>query len=248
MKNVNNNFKEKINNITIKNSYLLSYLDSIKNIINNPDYSDLKKQEFIENSWVNIIKEKLENPKFLINSHSNKLYYIIKKEALDTLNLLYKNNNKKKFPFFSEELHKLEYLIVTYSIAVNNYSRLKLTAISNLVGENILYLIYKNRLKKSSNENFISYFNWKKELKIDLNDEIKIKLGYFYLTILSNYPQQILYFEYVKEENNTEYYKLNFNEEYLNYIKDNIIIPLSSLPMLCEPLEWSCKSFGGFLD
>jgi len=88
--------KEKINNKTIKNSYLLSYLDSIKEIINNPSYSELQKQEILEESWVKITKEKLENPKFLLDRYSNKLHKFLIKDALLTLNLLYENNIIKK--------------------------------------------------------------------------------------------------------------------------------------------------------
>ena len=88
--------KEKINNKTIKNSYLLSYLDSIKEIINNPSYSELQKQEILEESWVKITKEQLENPKFLLDRYSNKLHKFLIKDALLTLNLLYENNIIKK--------------------------------------------------------------------------------------------------------------------------------------------------------
>nr|YP_010130257.1 DNA-dependent RNA polymerase [Clavaria fumosa]QPZ51159.1 DNA-dependent RNA polymerase [Clavaria fumosa] len=238
-----NNLSKDINN---NNSYLISYLDSIKEIINNTSYTQIQKQKIIEESWVDITKEKLEDPKYLLDRYSNKLYSIIKNEAFLTLMTLYENNIiKKKFPLFSEDLHKLEYLILTYSIIITNYSKLKLAALSILIGENILYLIYKNKLK--AKKDFITYVDWKKELNINSNDNITIKLGYFFVNILTKFPHEIIYIKYVKEHN-TEYYKVKINEEYLSIIKENIIISPTSLPMVCKPIEWSCKSFGGFLE
>jgi len=85
----------------------------------------------------------------------------------------------------------------------------------------------------------------KKKLKIK---DISINLGDFFLSILSNYPPQLFDRKYIKESYNKEYYILKINEEYLDIIRNNIIIPPFSLPMICEPEEWSCKSYGGFLE
>ena len=40
---------------------------------------------------------------------------------------------------------------------------------------------------------------------------------------------------------------LEFNEENINLIKDNLYVDPSSLPMVHEPIEWSDTKFGGYI-
>lgn len=60
-----------------KNPLIFTYLDLIKEIINNPDYSREEAQTLIENSWLNLITNKLNDENFLLQRHKNKLNYLI---------------------------------------------------------------------------------------------------------------------------------------------------------------------------
>ena len=94
----------------------------VKEIINNPNYTKEQSQEIIETTWMDIITEKLNDNKYLLDRHSNKLYYLIN-EANKTLNIYNKKGYlSKKFPKYNKELIKLEYLLLTFSILISYYN------------------------------------------------------------------------------------------------------------------------------
>jgi DNA-directed RNA polymerase len=233
-----------------KRTQIFNYLNTIKNIINNPNYKAEEAQEIIENKWIEIMSEKLNDRKFLLNSHSNKLFNLLIK-GNSTLDRLYKNKTiKKKFPLLWEDLNKLEYLILSFSLSITFCEKLNYTSLMHRIGENILYFLYKNSLKGklNSNENY-NFSDWKEKFQLN-NEKEKFKLGDFFINILSNSPSDIFYRDLEKKEKYNKYEPavLRINEDYLEYIKENIIIHPSTLPMVCKPVKWSCKSFGGFLD
>jgi hypothetical protein len=232
------------------------FLDHIKEIINNPEYSPEQAQDLIENSWINIIKKDLENNKNLLNKHSQKLHYLIF-ESSEILNIYYKNKIlKRKFPLLYEDLNNIEYLLIAFSFGVSLYNRLNYTNIVKGIGENILFNIYKKRRKsfdrknKESNINFPSFKLWtQNEFKnMDINEE-NIKLGDFFLSMLSSYP--IIIFERTitrsKGSKKFDNATLKINDDYINEIRNNLIVHPNTLPMVCKPNEWSYNSYGGFL-
>ena len=96
-------------------------------------------------------------------------------------------------------------------------------------------------------ENKITYNRFIEDIGFTSPDFVK--LGDFFMQILSQYPHNI--FERVYSKSfyfNREQAKLNINPKYLQEIKDKVIIHPSSLPMLCPPVEWNNKRFGGYLD
>ena len=59
----------------------------------------------------------------------------------------------KKFPQLGDELNKIDYLIITFSLCISLYPRLSYNALAIKVGEEILYLNYKNKyLRKRKNK------------------------------------------------------------------------------------------------
>ena len=93
-------------------SSILSYLDSIKSIINNPNNSPEKAQSLIENSWLFILMEQLNDEKKLINKYSHRFSDILL-EVNKTLNSLQENNViKRKFPFLYKDLDSIDFIFI----------------------------------------------------------------------------------------------------------------------------------------
>lgn len=254
-------------------NFVLSYLDSIEEIINNQELTPFQAQTKIENSWLDLVIEKLNDQKYLINRHSHRLSSKLK-DANDTLNLLYiKKEIKKKFPLFSEDLNRIEFLLLTFSYIIAYHNRLKFTAISVTIGNAILFLIYQIRrkdiVKKNGNaqqphqedqgnenasdlgiekdNNYITYTDFISQLKLKNTD--LAKLGDFFISILSQFPHNIFERNFQFSNYFTgELVELKINQEYLDEIKENIIVQPSSLPMVCEPENWSDDSYGGFIS
>lgn len=62
----NENYKKEMHTLINQNEYIITYLDLIKEIINNPDHSREEAQTLIENTWLNLITNKLNDEKFFI--------------------------------------------------------------------------------------------------------------------------------------------------------------------------------------
>ena len=157
---------------------------------------------------------------------------------------------KRKFPQLGSELNNIEYLLITYSLCISLYSRLSYTSIAVKVGESILYFTYRNKYLNKKSKNItpnITYNDYKNSLNID--NLFLLKLGDFFMSILQQFPHEI----FVRKVNLDSYftnepYMLELNKEYLEDIKNNLIINPSALPMLCKPKEWSENTHGGFLN
>jgi hypothetical protein len=130
----------------IKNdNQLVSYLETLGNIINNDSLTPKHKQSYIEEEWINLIKVNLDNDTFIKDKHSYNLYNLIK-EAKLTLQILYDQLQlKNNFTFIYEELNKIDYLMLTVSIVLTVHKKLGFSNISIIIGNQILYLIYKNK-------------------------------------------------------------------------------------------------------
>jgi hypothetical protein len=154
------------------------------------------------------------------------------------------NYLKKKFPQLGsgEELNRKEYLMLTFSLCISLYSRLSYNALAIKIGEEILYSIYKHKyVKKSKSKKlqsveFITFKEYKQTLNID--NTFFLKLGDFFMTLLQLFPHALFIREVTKDSFYTkEPFLLKINQEYLEEIKDNIIINPSTLPMICQPME-----------
>lgn len=170
---------------------MFNYLKSIKNIINNPDYTLEYAQEIIETTWIRIMEENIRESKDLIKKEYNKLGKLLLKGE-DTLDLYYKHKTlKRKFPKFNEELNKIDHLLIAFSCGISFYSYLNFNTIAVMIGKNILYSIYKNRkLLCKDEEDLPTFTEWKTTENI--NDDIELgKIGYFFISILSNFPSNI---------------------------------------------------------
>jgi hypothetical protein len=129
--------------VTRENNTILSYLDSIQIIINNPENTPEKAQSLIENNWISILLDQLNDENKLINKHSHRFSNIIL-EANKTLNSLQENNViKKKFPKIYKYLNDIKYIFITYTFCLTYSNRLGYTSLVDLIGNNILYQIFK---------------------------------------------------------------------------------------------------------
>lgn len=91
------------------NKIIFNYLDNIKNIISNNNNSIELKQSLIENSWLNIIEDKLNDEEFIIQRHKNKLNHVIFEAYKTLLILKEKKVINRKFPLLNG-LDKIEYI------------------------------------------------------------------------------------------------------------------------------------------
>ena len=176
---------------------------------------------------------------FFFQQHSNRFYNVI----VSTYEIL-KNINKKgiirrKFSLL-QDLDNIEYILLTFCLCVTYINKLSYTSIAESVGNNIIYKIYQKSVYNTLNE-FKNSINFDKILSI--------KLGDFFITLLSQYPNDLFERSYKPDSFYTkETSILTFNSEFVEEIKENIIIHPNSLPMICKPNLWSKDKFGGFLE
>jgi hypothetical protein len=152
------------------------------------------------------------------------------------------NYLKKKFPKLGDELNKIDFLILTFSLCLSLYSRLSYNGLGIKIGEEILYLNYKIKYINKQNKKIkkgllhISFDEYKKSL--NLRGTKIFELGDFFMSILQQFPHEIftrrVKFDayYTKEP-----YLLELNKEFMEDIKANLIINPNTLPMLCQPKE-----------
>jgi len=153
----------------------------------------------------------------------------------------------KKFPELGNELDKIEYIILTFSLCVTLYQRLGYTALAGKVGGDLLYLVYKNavlinkkgtasitsQLAKFSDVNFSEFKNL-----LNIDEEYQLILGDFFMSILQTFPNAIFKREISKDSFYTKNtVKLGINSEYLEDINKNLIINPNTFPMLCKPTD-----------
>jgi len=163
---------------------------------------------------------------FFFQQHSNRFYNVI----VSTYEIL-KNINKKgiirrKFSLL-QDLDNIEYILLTFCLCVTYINKLSYTSIAESVGNNIIYKIYQKSVYNTLNE-FKNSINFDKILSI--------KLGDFFITLLSQYPNDLFERSYKPDSFYTkETSILTFNSEFVEEIKENIIIHPNSLPMICKP-------------
>lgn len=242
-----------------KKTNIKGYLEYVKELTseikidNNNEKKRYENQLDFENTWLNLITENIKNDDIFINKFHNKLFSCFSEAAITLDSMAKSKYLKKKFHKLGEELNKIEYLILTFSICISLYSRLSYNAIAIKIGKDILYLNYKNiylkNKKKITDEcvEFISFDDYQKSLEID--KKFYVKLGDFFMTLLQTYPHDLFHREVTLDSYYTkEPFLLKLNNDYLEDIKKNIILNPTTLPMLCRPKQWSNKEYGGFLS
>lgn len=177
--------------------------------------------------------------KYLINKYQGKLQSSLI-SAKETMNIMSKNNYfKKKFPELGDELNKIDYLIITYTLCLTLYPKLSYNAlavkIGNLIMDHLYYTKYLKHKKSESDIVIISNKEFKK-LKGMSNVINILKLGDFFMNILQQFPHEIFSRKIKLDSYYThEPYFLEINNVFLDDIRNNIIIDPITLPMLCLP-------------
>ena len=235
-----------------------NYFKYIYKILENNNLSDIERQLEIEKSWFNKSSFYLGGEK-LINKSPHLLINKLKKSE-ETLELYSaKGVLKKKFPNAYFYLNDFHLLMITYMIALNSVSRnMGYTATARFIGSRIIQYIYFNNIKKKNNknqleinsikENLENYEDFVKFIKITSNEDF-IRLGDFFLTILTQYPSDIFERGYNQFDSyiNQVDIKLVFNKVLNTEILENIVVDPFALPMICPPVTWSDYNFGSFL-
>lgn len=174
----------------------------------------------------------------------------------DTLQIMYTNNYlRKKFPKIpAEELNNPGNLIVAYSLALAYMNNIKATKLYSIVGKAIIYRIYSLRMEKdllkipSTTEKLNMTFDvFLRNAKI--TDTDFIVLGDIFISIFTQPPHDIFSRDFSSRNFiSHEGTCITINPEYLNAVRENIIIHPSTLPMVVEPNKWSNNYFGGYLQ
>jgi hypothetical protein len=222
------------------------YLNIIKNILNNEQITIIKQQYEIENSWITIVKKMHDDPNFLESKYSYGLKEKIHRSEI-TLNTMEKKGVlKRRFPNIYKSLNKIEILMITFAIALSGIHReMGYTTISGSIGKKILHFIYLNdnveNIKVFGNKESIlikDKYSYLEFINILDYDNVKIlKLGTFFLDILSNFPNDIFEKEFDQVEGilKNEPTRLIINPVHFDSIKTNLIVDPASLPMICKP-------------
>jgi hypothetical protein len=228
----------------LKNENILQYyLKYIDNIINHSGLSPFEAQSKMENVWIELIEQKFEDENILIKSHSNKLHNLLF-EAKKSLDILEERKViKRKFNnnLLNNSLNKLEFILLTFVWCITYSNRLSYTAISRLIGDSIIYHIFKK------SEVLYGYNEFKNN--INYTEELQIKLGDFFINLLSQFPHDIFERKFqISSFYTKESVTLSINHLLIEEIRDNLMINPNTLPMLCKPNFWSENSFGGYLE
>lgn len=259
LKNIDSNnnllLKNLISNDSTSNisDHLSSYLKTIKNIIENNKISKKEAQYQIENTWVNIIKELIEDPSYLKKKYSHTLQNKIL-EAKKTLDLATQEGKTNKY-FYNSKLKpfvsKIEMLMITFCIAIT-YAQKEIgyNYLCGIIGNKIIRYIYLNE-KIDNFSTYLDEYKPKTSLNktkdpslikdfFEINEFIKfleleepkdyLALGHFYLEIFSKFPTGI----FMSIFNNAEGYysnetqKLTIDVSYLDNIQKDIMIEPAS--------------------
>ena len=246
---VSNSLLNNALNIKTENNLTFGFLNTIEDLINNLknceniDNHNLENrkheiQKYIESEWINIVKNSMSENKNL-NSNLKKVIKFVQ-ESVALAN--YKRRSKRIIPVLTDTIENLEYVLITFALIISYHKKMGYTALAQIIGNNIIYYYYKNVVKSKSKKDNIEWNEFKKINNI--TDRRSVLLGDYFLTCFSF--SGIIYKEFNGEESDIAVIK--FNTDYLDEIKQNLIISPSTLPMLCEPAKWGDKKYGGFLE
>jgi hypothetical protein len=244
-----------------KNPTLLSFFlkdcQKIMDLAVDSDEEDKRVAQLkLEESWISLIENRLNNEKNFVDRYQGNLISTLS-SIKETLNVMNENNYfKKNFPKLNifTDLSKIDYIVIAYTISITLYTRFSYNYLAINIGKNILsYIYYKEKDKKIQTGKGchsivnLSFEEFKK--LVDITDlEKTFYFGNFYLEIIQRFPHDI----FKRKVNLDSYYTnepyfLELNKDYIDIIKQNIIINPNTLPMICQPNPWTDSKFGGYL-
>lgn len=247
----------RLKSVDYKECTYFPYLSRLSVILNDSNKTDVEKQLIFENFLNEFIKQQIEDDQIFTKKYNAHLQNFSKgsiKEAIYEAMKTYSLYNRKGvigkvLPNSNEEGLKL--IILSYSIIISYFGRLGYTSIAALIGRTImenLYLHERSRLISHSKNktSVIKFDDYLKYKEVDTN--LIIKIGDYFISLLSQFPHNIFERDFDNStKNNREISKIIINSEYLNTIRDNLIIPPANLPMISKPVNWSSKTYGGYL-
>jgi hypothetical protein len=180
---------------------------------------------------VDLIKIKLDDDKFVARHSLGKIV----KKAEETLILMGKRGIlKKKFGNHSNYILKygINCIVQSFTLILVLIDRDGMTSTAIRIGHRILFSLYKE-----DSCGFSTYKEYKKGFEYNSNTSI-LTLGMFFIEMLATEPTAVFEKNYEYSEDGDEYFEpvtLKINSEYLDVIKENLLIHPSSLPMVCAP-------------
>lgn len=226
------------NRITKVNDIKLGlYLTKVKDLLNTLNISNSKDiQQSIEDNWLNFAKDS-----FTVEREVKFKSQSIYKNAYDVL-LFYdkKSYFKNNFGVLHKDIVQYKNVIIAFSVILVMYKRFSQTYISSTISNKIILnlFFYDYKDKFDTITEFEDHFN--------LSSLLKVKLGEIFIMIFSTQNEQPIietYFDYDENEN-----RIKFNSDYVEYLKEFMVINPQSLPMVTTPNKWDTKNYGGFLN
>jgi hypothetical protein len=254
LKTDNNELKGSIENTfedNEKNIKLFSFLDYVRDVLNDETLNTFEKQTKIETEWMENIKFKLLDPEF---SKTRLSIYITR--AFNILQIqLGGKKNLKSMPILSDDfktfLIKIESLILAFGYIITYCSRMNYTYIASLIGNAIFWEYFRfynkniviNKAKvnpKTKNINNYDLFYSEN----NFNEEQAVRLGDLLIECFIRI--EIIDRRFDIEDKGKAY--IEIRQDCINEIVENTFIVPTSLPMCHKPNEWSDDKRGGFLS
>jgi hypothetical protein len=222
-----------------------TYLENIKDIINNSETLELAQYK-IETLWLDMMKDKLSTP----NSSVWKNISFIIDKASRIIEIHGKTGVlKKRFKDNKEAIVSLRYeiILITISIMISSHSRISSTHLFIQIGKNISYLLYKYYLSNMNEEDeIIEYEEWRIKNKLKTSTDL-LKMGNYFGQVFMNEPLEIFTLAVTDEEGDSVQI-LKVCDNWIDTLKDLLVIQPTSLPMICKPVKWSSTQYGGYIN
>lgn len=143
-------------------------------------------------------------------------------------------------------------IMVSYSLIIVYFSRLRYTSIASIIGKTIMEMLYLKdgyRFMDNSKKKTKSPIKLDDYLKYrDIDTIMMLRIGDYFISLLSQFPHKIFERDFEKStKDNKEVAKIKINSEFIDSVINNIIISAENLPMISKTLKWSYKSYGGYL-
>jgi hypothetical protein len=253
LKTDNNELKGSIENTfedNEKNIKLFSFLDYVRDVLNDETLNTFEKQTKIETEWMENIKFKLLDPEF---SKTRLSIYITR--AFNILQIQLGKKNLKLINVLSDDfktfLIKIESLILAFGYIITYCSRMNYTYIASLIGNAIFWEYFRhynkniviNKAKvnpKTKNINNYDLFYSEN----NFNEEQAVRLGDLLIECFIRI--EIIDRRFDIEDKGKAY--IEIRQDCINEIVENTFIVPTSLPMCHKPNEWSDDKRGGFLS
>jgi DNA-dependent RNA polymerase len=253
LKTDNNELKGSIENTfedNEKNIKLFSFLDYVRDVLNDETLTTYEKQTKIETEWMENIKFKLLDPEF---SKTRLSIYITR--AFNILQIQLGKKNLKLINVLSDDfktfLIKIESLILTFGYIITYCSRMNYTYIASLIGNALFWEFfrhYNKTIKKADlklnpkTKNINNYDLFYSEN--NFNEEQAVRLGDLLIECFIRI--EIIDRRFDIEDKGKAY--IEIRQDCINEIVENTFIVPTSLPMCHKPNEWSDDKRGGFLS